>query len=262
MDIRSLIRKKALEAGIDPTHALTMASIESSFNPQAANKYGYKGLYQFGPGEWKTYGGGKDVFDPEANFDAFVGYHNEIRDQLKSSLGRDPTPQELYLGWQQGAAGASKLLNNADAPARTLVAPNAILANGGTVDMTGGQFADIWRNKYNEHSKLFGGDTLETKHIATVGDPAMQQADPDPRTANDADLAGYGGSPRLPDPKTRDPNYSGLIASGMGLLSAGQGGPEVQTWQPQASPVYRPQGLLAEVNEYMRRRYGGGLLGG
>ena len=29
MDIQALIRKKAREAGIDPTHALTMASIEN-----------------------------------------------------------------------------------------------------------------------------------------------------------------------------------------------------------------------------------------
>ena len=74
MDIQSLIRKKAREAGIDPTHALTMASIESSFDPKAANKHGYKGLYQFGPNEWKQWGGGRDIFDPEANVDAFIGY--------------------------------------------------------------------------------------------------------------------------------------------------------------------------------------------
>ena len=78
MDIQALIRKKAREAGIDPTHALTMASIESSFDPKAANRHGYKGLYQFGPAEWKQWGGGKDIFDPEANIDAFIGYQGQI----------------------------------------------------------------------------------------------------------------------------------------------------------------------------------------
>lgn len=48
MDIHSLIRKKALAAGVDPTHALTMVSSESGFDPRAANKYGYKGLYALG----------------------------------------------------------------------------------------------------------------------------------------------------------------------------------------------------------------------
>lgn len=278
MDIQALIRKKALEAGIDPTHALTMASIESSFDPKAANKHGYKGLYQFGPNEWKQWGGGRDIFDPEANVDAFIGYQSQIKDQLKAALGRDPTPQEMYLGWQQGAGGASKLLTNRDAPAKTLVNPDALLANGGDFNMTGGQFAELWQNKYNAHNKkLLGqsqgwtgeGDTQESKWIS--GGPTgglLAQPEPgtgspfDPRTANDADLGGYGGSPRLPDKPSPTPNYAGLSAMGNSLMQAGAPGPETPTWTPQQSQVGRGNPQLAGLLTEIFKRRGGGLLGG
>ena len=284
MDIQSLIRKKAREAGIDPTHALTMASIESSFDPKAANRHGYKGLYQFGPDEWRQWGGGRDIFDPEANIDAFIGYQGQIKDQLKTALGRDPTPHELYLGWQQGASGAGKLLSNPDAPAKTLVSPNAVLANGGDFNMTGGQFASLWQNKYNAHNKkILGqssgwtgeGDTQESKWIGSApgsgllnpnyGAGLQSEADAaktDPRTANDADLAGYGGSPRLPDKPEKPMNYAGLMSMGNTLMQMGEAGPEVPTWTPQQSPVGRGNPQLAGLLTEIFKRRSGGLLGG
>lgn len=79
------------------------------------------------------------------------------------------------------------------------------------------------------------------------------------RTAGDADLVGYGGSP--PPKKPKDPNYGGLLASSAALMAAGEpGAPVGPSWQPQQSPIYRPKvsGLL--LDEW--RRPFGGLLGG
>lgn len=279
MDIQSLIRKKAREAGIDPTHALTMASIESSFDPKAANKHGYKGLYQFGPNEWKQWGGGRDIFDPEANVDAFIGYHGQIKDQLKTALGRDPTPHELYLGWQQGAGGATKLLTNPDALAKTLVSPDAVLANGGDFNMTGGQFASLWQNKYNAHNKkILGqssgwtgeGDTQESKWIGAApgSAPAPQ---PEPATGglldpdygvSHADSAAAAKAVNAAVPARPAPNYAGLMGMGNTLMQMGAPGPEQPTWTPQQSPVGRGNPQLAGLLTEIFKRRGGGLLGG
>ena len=75
-----------------------MASIESSFDPRAGekSKNPHKGLYQFGPDEWKQWGGGKDIFDPEANIDAFIGYHGTLFiNGLSVGIG---APQVYALG--------------------------------------------------------------------------------------------------------------------------------------------------------------------
>lgn len=287
MDIQSLIRKKAREAGIDPTHALTMASIESSFDPKAANKYGYKGLYQFGPNEWKQWGGGKDVFDPEANIDAFIGYHGQIKDQLKTALGRDPTPQELYLGWQQGAGGASKLLTNADAPAKSLVSPDAVLANGGDSNMTGGQFASLWQNKYNAHNKsILGqssgwtgeGDTQESKWIGPApgsGPAPGAFAQPEPGTGGlldpdygvtAGDSAAAAKAVNAAVPAKPAPNYNALIGSGLAMMAAGDAPPPQQAgWQQGGNMPQAVRGnpqLAGLLTDLMRKKNPfAGLLG-
>lgn len=67
---------------------------------------------------------------------------------LRSALGRDPTPGELYLAHQQGLGGAVKLLQNPNAPAVTVVGADAVRLNGGTPNMTAQQFADKWINTF------------------------------------------------------------------------------------------------------------------
>jgi hypothetical protein len=173
--IKDLIRRKAEAAGIDPLHALTMASIETggTFNPGLTSPTGYKGLFQFGPSEWKAHGGGKDIFDPEANTDAFVSYHKEIKDKLKSALGREPTPQEMYLGWQQGASAVPALVNNPDQKVAGVLPAENILANGGTTDMTARDFANMWADKYGQHNAAITG----SQYVRSVPPPAMQTND-------------------------------------------------------------------------------------
>ena len=91
------------------------------------------------------------------------------------------------------------------------------------------------------------------------------------RTAGDADMAGYGGSPRLPD--ASQANYGALINSGLRLMEMGEGGPAVQTWTPQASPIHQPQPMAmpsmaqifqdpveVELLQRQRRRVPMGLL--
>ena len=229
-------------------------------SPRAVNKAGtHSGLYQFGDAEWKKYGGGGDIYDPNAQFDAYVKYQRDIQQTMRGALNRDPTNPELYLGWQQGAGGASSLLKNADKPVGQLTTIANITANGGTPDMTGGQFASLWVNTYNDKQrKLLGqqgqwqgeGDTTDSPWISAP--PGVKEAPayaPTPdvfmaadRTKNDADLAGNGGSPRLAAAQPDDAAgrrvaaaSSKLTGMGLGLLSAGEApAPQQSTWIRQA----------------------------
>lgn len=293
-EIKALIRKKAIDAGIDPTQALTMASIETggTFDPKAGAGKRYQGLYQFGPNEWKTYGGGGDILDPNAQIDAYTRYMPVIQNTMKMALGRDPTPQELYLGWQQGAGGASSLLKGADKPVGQLTTIGNVTANGGTPNMTGGQFAALWHNKYNTHQRaVLGqqgqwggeGDTQESPWInpppnVAESQPAVAAA---PTQDDWRDMVGYGGSPKRllaentdADAKRVAGASSKLTGMGLGLLSAGEGSaPQQPAWIQQAmagggAGVHRPQmqgGLLTDIfkdpEEEKRRRMYAGLLG-
>ncbi len=75
-----------------------------------------------------------------------------------TALGRPATGAELYLAHQQGPQGAAALLHNPTANAVSVLTPlygsaakaqAAITQNGGTPDMTAGQFANMWESKYN-----------------------------------------------------------------------------------------------------------------
>lgn len=73
-----------------------------------------------------------------------------------------------------------------------------------------------------------------------AGVPGFDPSDPGAyanRTAGDADMGGYGGSPRLPDARTAD--WGGLSRAGADLMALGapQGGG--MSWRPTPSPVGR-----------------------
>jgi hypothetical protein len=135
------------------------------------------------------------------------------------------------------------------------------------------QGAHGYANRYNGGAQLLGLPAMTTtlampptQNIGFGPQSAMQQADANPRTAGDADLAGYGDL-------TKPPTMGGLLANrayqnalamasqgGAGLLAAGS--PQ-QSWQPQTMAglnAYRgdPQ-AVAMLPDFLKR--GLGLLG-
>jgi hypothetical protein len=149
--VAAVIAAAAQGSGLDqryPGFMERMAQIESSGNPDASNASGAAGLYQFMPKTAQAYGLA-DPYDPEASAQAAARLTLDNEGTLKRSLGRDPTPGELYLAHQQGAGGASKLLANPDAPAADLVGAKAVTSNGGTAGMTARDFAGLWLNKFD-----------------------------------------------------------------------------------------------------------------
>ena len=133
--------------GISPQFLSRTAQIESGMNPNAHNASGADGLMQFVPSTAKQYGLANPR-DPNASIDAAARLASDNKRVLVASLGRDPSDAELYLAHQQGAGGASKLLANPNAPAASIVGKQAVVQNGGRPDMTAGEFAGMWLNKF------------------------------------------------------------------------------------------------------------------
>lgn len=147
--LRGLITDVATRNNIDPNYLPKLVQIESNGDPNAYNKgSGASGLGQFIPKTAQAYGL-TDPFDPVANLNATARLTLDNRETLRGRLGRDPTNGELYLGHQQGAAGAARLLSNPDLPAARLVGMKAVLANGGTADMTAREFASKWTSRFD-----------------------------------------------------------------------------------------------------------------
>jgi hypothetical protein len=147
-EIASIVVAAAKKYGQNPDYMLKQAQIESGGDPDAYNKSGASGLFQFMP---KTAAGYNlaDPFDPVASSDAAARLARDNGAYLTKTLGREPTPGELYLAHQQGMGGASKILANPDASAASLVGSKAVTQNGGAPDETAAQFAARWTGKFD-----------------------------------------------------------------------------------------------------------------
>ena len=163
--VPSFVASAGQEHGISPEFMTKTAWIESRGNPNARNKSGASGLFQFMPGTAQQYGLA-DPFDAKASAGAAARLASDNKRSLMSALGREPSDAELYLAHQQGAGGASALLRNPNASAHSVLtnvygdagkAAAAIRQNGGSLDMTAGQFAGLWTGKFDALSPASGG---------------------------------------------------------------------------------------------------------
>lgn len=147
-----------MEALRDP-YLYRLAQVESNLNPYARNpNSSAKGLFQFVDATADAYGI-TDPFSVDQQVDAVNRFTEDNRGSLKRALGRDPTPGELYLAHQQGAGGAAKLLANPNTPAVQIVGEDQVVLNGGDRNMTSGEFAGKWINKFEKEN---GGAIMDT----------------------------------------------------------------------------------------------------
>jgi hypothetical protein len=157
----------AQAAGASPgmvSHLGVTAALESRGNPNAKNGSS-TGIFQMQP---KTFAalGGTDINDVGQQTAATIKLAQQNAQQMQHMLGRAPTNSDVYLAHQQGATGASALIANPDTNAiQALVgagvpaakARASILHNGGTADMSAGQFVQMWKGKYNAVANAQGG---------------------------------------------------------------------------------------------------------
>lgn len=132
-----------------------LASVESSGGTDLVNEASTaRGPFQITEDTGKQYGlkSEADRMDVYKSTEAAIRLSIDNHAALKKGLGREPTPGEMYLAHQQGAAGALKLINNPDAKASDVVGEDAVTLNGGFEGMTSEQFASLWEDKFEQNS--------------------------------------------------------------------------------------------------------------
>lgn len=151
-----------------------LAQVESNGKPDAQNGSS-TGVFQFHPDTFAGLGG-KDIHSvPQQTF-AALALQRRDRQNLQQ-LGIQPTDANVYIMHQQGAGGGRALLT-ADPGASAVdvltpvygnaaVAKKAIVGNGGSPDMTAGQFVSMWQKKWaNSDHVDDGGQPNSTAEVA------------------------------------------------------------------------------------------------
>lgn len=166
--VRAAIARAAETTGIDFAYLLGQARLESSLDPHArAPTSSAAGLYQFTNATWLNTlgrhgaqhgldwaeaaiargdpGARRDIlalrYDPELSALMAAELAGDNRDALRSSLGREPDPAELYLAHFLGAEGAGRFLSAlAEDPMQAAagILPKAAAANRGIFYEDGG----------------------------------------------------------------------------------------------------------------------------
>ena len=155
------IIKEALSAGIDPNMFLALAYNESKFNPDSQNDY-YGGLFAINKSQHKNWN------DSTYNTKEAIKLYNQNKEYFtKAGLGWNAGI--AYLAHQQGLGGAKALLQYGDLPvAEALqktkewrdksidwIKEHVVKINGGNVNGTAKEFADLWIGKTNSIAEQF-----------------------------------------------------------------------------------------------------------
>ena len=103
-DPRDEIREAAALYGVDLAMMMSIAKVESDFNPRARTG-SYKGLFQLSDYEFKKYGDGS-VWDARDNARAAAHMFLVQAEKFRWALGHYPDYAERYMVHQQGIQGA------------------------------------------------------------------------------------------------------------------------------------------------------------
>ena len=101
---RDEIRKAASLYGLDVAMMMSIAKVESNFNPHARTG-SYKGLFQLSDYEFKKYGDGR-IWDARDNARAAAHMFLAQAEKFRWALGHYPDYAERYMVHQQGIQGA------------------------------------------------------------------------------------------------------------------------------------------------------------
>ena len=188
------IAGEAQRQGVDPSTALMIWSAEGGItNPATKNpNSSATGIFQHTSGTWYDLGGtDQDRFDASRQVQLGVALTRQNTAELAKDLHRQPQPWEVYLAHQQGLDGATALLHaDPDASSAEVVGnPKAITLNGGTPDMSAGQFINYIKGYVDRHSMMYAANGAPTAQnlkenyeagLQAVTDLARQEYPGDP----------------------------------------------------------------------------------
>jgi len=196
MTPQAAIIQAALEAGENPAYALAIADRESSFNPNARASKTIYGLYQMRGDLRSKYGIG-DSSDPLEQARGWIRSLRDIRADMRSVLGRDPTDEEAYLGHHYGAKRAARTLKmDPSMPTEAIFTPqemagNPHFARAGTIgNLNASVMGDVGRRMAR-----FGGATngapgpAEPADLSSFGEPVEANAS---ASTQPVDLSSFG----------------------------------------------------------------------
>ena len=147
---RDEIAQAASLYGVDLEMMMSIAKVESNFNPRARTG-SYKGLFQLSDDEFKKYGNGS-IWDARDNARAAAHMFLVQAEMFKWALGHYPDYAERYMVHQQGIEGAIEHYTH---PER--VAWQSMCATSEGV-LKGEQWCRncIWRNLLPQWKRTFG----------------------------------------------------------------------------------------------------------
>jgi TP901 family phage tail tape measure protein len=155
-------------------YLLALSQLESKQNPNAkAPGSTASGILQFIDGTWNGdpkkgvpgYGKGGDRFNVDDSVDAGLRFTQDNDRAFRAKFGRDPTGEERFVLHNQGSGGGIGLLGDPDSLARNRVSADAITGNGGTLNMTSGQFVEVLKQMYRDAFKQTEGQSTSAKTV-------------------------------------------------------------------------------------------------
>lgn len=168
--VQAAIIKAAREGGVDPKYALAIAQRESNFDPNARSSKTISGVFQMRGDHRMAHGAGSSN-DPYTQSKAWTGFIKDVKGEMKSVLGRDPTDAESYLGHHFGGVRAARMMGmDPSTPVDSVFTPremkqNPHFAHAGTVGaLNGSVMADI-----EKRAKTF--DTGPAPLPSSYGEP-------------------------------------------------------------------------------------------
>lgn len=127
--VKAAIVKAAREGGVDPKYALAIAQRESAFNPQARASRTIAGVFQMRGDHRMAYGAGNSA-DPYAQAKAWTGFIKDVKGEMATVLGRQPTDAEAYAGHHFGGARAARMMGmDPQTPVDAVFTPNEMAQN-------------------------------------------------------------------------------------------------------------------------------------
>jgi len=174
---------------VDPAAALALFSVESEFNPMAVSPTGATGLGQLTQGTASRMGV-SDRRDPVQNATGSMRYYRYVADYLKQH-GIEPSPANVYIGYQQGEGGAVALLRNPNARAGDVVDANNLRVNNIDPNMSAGQAAARisakFRQRYTGYQAQLAKAAKERMTLPQIS-TTVEQAYPDAESPLDAQV--------------------------------------------------------------------------
>lgn len=206
---RAGAQQLASQHAVPISYLSRVATVESNNRnvPQSVNDTGSAfGPFQFTSGTWKDQITRhpelglteQDRFNPAAQGRVAVTFTRDNRDQLRTALGRDPTPGDLLLAHRFGAEGAISLLRTPRNESVAKVMPTAASANPQWQQLTVGQIIDNTQKSVmgdaQAKAQASGGERLPR------GGGGLMGSSPTPSTGSSTDglAALFGGMQLAP----------------------------------------------------------------